>query len=211
MANIIPAILTDNIREIQDKLDKLAEVIEFVQIDFMDGKFVDNVSVKPEELRQLETDINLEAHLMVRNPDQWLPHLSPDVFKHIYFHIEAVPEPEDLIRQIKGIGHEVGIALNLETSSEIIEPYTEYLEAVLFMSIAKPGWQGEQFHPEVLEKIKEFWKEYPDINTGIDGGVDENNIAEISEAGVHNIYVGSALFAQGNVKDNLEKLKDKLR
>ncbi len=75
MAHIIPTILTADIKEAQDKLDELAGLVDWVQIDLMDGQFVNNISIKPEELRRLKTTINLEAHLMVREPQPWLLYL----------------------------------------------------------------------------------------------------------------------------------------
>lgn len=210
MANIIPAILTDDINEIQDKLDKLTEVVEFTQIDLMDGKFVNNTSVKPEELEQIKTSINLEAHLMVEDPRSWLPYLNEDIFQRVYFHIEAVPQADDLIQEIKQGGFEVGLASNPETPIDKIEPFANEIDAVLFMSV-NPGWQKQEFIPEVIDKIKEFNHQYPEPDIVVDGGVNELNILEVFKAGANLICVGSAIFSGDNIRDNLEKLKDKLR
>ncbi len=209
MANIIPAILTDNINELQDKLNLLSEVCEWAQVDLMDGKFVPTRSVTPEELAAIGTEINLEAHLMVADPAAWLDHLNADIFQRVYFHIEAVAEPNELIKAIRDKGLEVGIAINPETPLTAIEEYAEYVDGVLFMSV-DPGRQGQPFKPEVLERITEFSREYPETDTAIDGGVNKSNIYEVSEAGVTNICVGSAIFADGNVAENLQALKDAL-
>jgi len=207
MANIIPAILESDIKEVQNKLNQLTGLVEWAQIDLMDDHFVDNISIKPEELKQIKTDINLEAHLMVNEPEQWLGHFNKDIFKRIYFHIEAVSEPTELIEKIKNQGFESGLALNMETPVTKAEPFIEIVSSVLFMAIV-PGWQGQSFQETVLDKIKQFRKKYPKKTIAIDGGVNELNIQAVVEAGVDNISVGSAIFSRGEVKNNIEKLKN---
>ncbi len=206
MANIIPAILESDIKEVQNKLNQLTGLVEWAQIDLMDSHFVDNISIKPEELKQIKTDINLEAHLMVDEPEQWLENFDKDSFKRIYFHIEAVTEPEELIKKIKNFGFEPGLALNMETPITKAEPFVGIVSGVLFMAIV-PGWQGQSFQDTVLDKVKQFRKNHPKKKIGIDGGVNELNIKDVAAAGVDNISVGSAIFAQGEVKNNIDKLK----
>jgi len=209
MANIIPAILTNDISEMQNKLDRLADIVEFAQIDLMDGRFVNNSSVQPNELVQIHTDINLEAHLMVEDPREWMPYISEDIFKRIYFHIEAVPEANDLIDEIKGAGFEAGLAINLETTLEAVEPFADAIDGALFMAI-QPGWQGQEFNPHVLDKIKDFAHQYPDPDIALDGGINKTNILTAYEAGVKLFCVGSSIFSDGDIKTNIQDLKDKL-
>ncbi|MFA6098812.1 MAG: ribulose-phosphate 3-epimerase [Patescibacteria group bacterium] len=209
MSQIVPAILSNDLNEVQDKLNLLTDVVEWAQIDLMDGKFVNNKSITPEELLQIKTTLSLEAHLMVADPEAWLPSLNPDIFKRVYFHIEAVPAPDEMLKKVRQMGFEVGIAINIETPLSAIQEWAEYVDGVLFMSV-KPGWQNQEFHPEVVEKIKEFEHEYPDTDISIDGGINESNIFEVASAGVNNICVGSAIFASGDLADNLQKLKDQM-
>jgi ribulose-phosphate 3-epimerase len=207
MANIIPAILSDNIDEVNKQLKQLTGLVQWAQIDLMDQHFVDNISIKPEELKQIKTDINLEAHLMVDQPEQWLEHFDKDSFKRVYFHIEAVTEPEELIKKIKNHRFGPGLALNMETPITKAEPFVEMVSGVLFMAIV-PGWQGQSFQETVLDKVRQFRKKYPQKTIAIDGGINELNIQAVVEAGVDNISVGSAIFSRGEVKNNIEKLKN---
>lgn len=206
MAHIIPAILTTDIKDAQKKLDELAGLVDRAQIDFMDGEFVNNFSIKPEEVRQLKTKLNLEAHLMVREPQKWLAYLNPDFFKRVYFHMEAAPKPRALIKELKGKGYRVGLALKLETPVAVIEPFVKMVDGVLFMSVT-PGWQGQSFSEAVLDKIREFKQKYPNKIVAIDGGVNESNIRSVVNAGADDIYVGSALFKKGKIEKNLNKLR----
>ncbi len=207
MANIIPAILEDNLTEIQKKLDLLDDFVELAQIDIADGEFVENKLISKEELAKLQSPINLEAHLMVADPTEWLNYINPKIFRRVYFHIEAVPQPEDLILKLKEMDIEPGIAINLDTSLDYLVDEAERVDSILFMAIA-PGYQGQKFHPEVLEKIDSFINQFPDHLIAIDGGINESNILDAVKVGADNICVGSSLFSQGNVIENLNKLNN---
>ena len=207
MANIIPTILTSDLKKAQLQINSLGNLVELIQLDLMDGKFVEAVSINPEEVQQLTSAVSLEAHLMVADPASWLPYLSPELFKRVYMHIEALPEPETFILQAKDIGFEVGLAIKLETLLSAIENYAEMVDSVLFMSV-EPGAQGRLFKPEVLEKIDNFLNQFPSHLIAIDGGVNEYNIQEVAKVGVENISVGSAIFANGQIENNLKKLKE---
>jgi len=210
MAIIIPAILESDINELQHKLDLIADLVIWAQIDLMDGQFVANKSIKPEELTKIHSHLNLEAHLMVQQPEKWLDYLPNDIIKRVFFHIEATEEPDKLIDKIRAKGFEVGVAINLETPPiETISQYIDRIDYVLFMSI-KPGWQGQALQEIVLEKIKQFKIQYPKQTVSIDGGVNMTNIFKVAKAGVDNISVGSAIFSNGDIAENLLKLKDQL-
>lgn len=206
MAQIIPAILEKNINEIQKKLDSLSDIVDWAQIDLADGVFVDNSLVAPEELDSLQTNINLEAHLMVSNPEEWIKYLNPEIFKRIYFHIEALPEPGDLIVDIRGNDIEAGLAINTDTPISAIRDHAERVDSILFMSV-EPGLQGQDFNPEVFSKIDEFYNEFPDHLIAIDGGVNISNFMDILSSGVDNISIGSAIFNNDDVTDNINKFK----
>lgn len=206
MLHIIPTILTANIKEAQEKLDELAGLVDWVQIDLMDGQFVNNVSIKQEEVKQLKSRINLEVHLMVKEPQQWLPYLNTNIFKRVYFHIESLPNPRPLISEAKGKGFEVGLALNIETPVSAAEPFIESLVGILFMSVT-PGWQGQPFSEAILDKIRQFKQKYPNKIAAIDGGINGSNIQSVVAAGADDIGVGSALFKEGNIEQNLKKLR----
>lgn len=207
MANIIPTILSNNINDAQQKLNQLSGLVELVQLDLMDGKFVDAVSINQEEVQRLTSAVDLEAHLMVTDPAGWLPYLSPELFKRVYLHIEALPRPETFILQAKDIGFEVGLAIKLDTPLSAIENYAEMVDSVLFMSV-EPGKQGQNFDPLVLEKIDKFINQFPEHLVAIDGGVNPDNINDIVKVGVENLSIGSAIFADGQIENNIKKLKE---
>ncbi|XOU94975.1 MAG: hypothetical protein ACNFW9_02795 [Candidatus Kerfeldbacteria bacterium] len=206
MAQIIPAILEKDISEIQKKLDSLSDLVDWVQIDLADGDFVDNILVSPEKLNSLQTNLNLEVHLMVRKPEEWIKYLNPDIFKRVYFHIEALPEPGDLIVDIRGNDIEAGLAINIDTPISAIREHADRVDSILFMSV-EPGLQGQDFNPEVFPKIDEFYNEFPDHLIAIDGGVNISNFMDILSSGVDNISIGSAIFNNNNITDNINQFK----
>lgn len=209
MAQIVPSILTDSCTDAQHQLDQLADVVPWVQIDFMDGAFVENKSITAAESYQLVTDISLEAHLMVQDPAAWWTQLDPERFKRIYIHIEAVPDPEDMIKDMREEGYLVGLANNIETPVESFSDYVDMVDNVLFMSVI-PGQQGQTFHPEVLDKIRLFGNQFPDHQIAIDGGVTAELIPAIVSSGVDDIGVGSVLSRSENVVQTLHTLEQQL-
>ena len=206
MGQIIPALLEKDIKEIQKKLDALVDLVDWAQIDLADGIFVDNILVDREELSSLNTEINLEAHLMVSNPEEWIEYLNPEIFKRIYFHIEATPEPGDLIVKIRENDIEAGLAINIDTPISAIRDHAERVDSILFMSV-EPGLQGQEFNPEVFTKIDEFYNEFPDHLIAIDGGVNISNFMDILSSGVDNISIGSAIFENNDITNNINKFK----
>jgi len=161
----------------------------------MDGKFVPSHSVSCRDIAALKMKLTWEAHIMVLHPEDCLEDFRKAGAKKIVFHYEATPSPEDIIRQIKQLGLKVGLAVNPETPVSAIAPLVKQVDSVLFLAV-NPGFYGAKFIPEVLDKMIEFRKKYPKMEMGIDGGIKENNIEQISRSGVDVIYVGSAIFLQ---------------
>lgn len=206
---IIPAILTNDIKDAKQRISQLEGLVEWVQIDIMDNIFVPNVSIKIHDLEGIKTTSKLEAHLMVRNPEDVFEDCARLNFKRVIFHFEAVDNTKEILETMDNFSFEKGIAINPDTSIEKIIPFLEKLDVVLFMSVY-PGFQKQKFIPEVLEKIKKLKKISPNTKVAIDGGVNKENIKSIALAGVDDIDVGSAMFVDDEVERNLEELKERI-
>jgi ribulose-phosphate 3-epimerase len=192
---IVPAILTDDPAALE-KLVRLAESFtDFAQVDIMDGKFVPSTSVTCEQVAAVKIKIAWEAHMMLFHPEDCLSDFHRAGARKIVFHYEATPGPEKIIRQIRKLGIKVGLAVNPETTIAAITPLVKKVDSVLFLAV-HPGFYGAAFLPEVLDKIAAFRKANPEMETGIDGGVKEDNIVKIAQSGVDVICIGSALFRQ---------------
>jgi ribulose-phosphate 3-epimerase len=203
---IVPSVLTDNPETLKDMLYRSETFTDFVQIDIMDGRFVPSKSITLKDIAGVKTGLKWEAHLMVKNPENYIEGFAKAGAQQIIFHYEATETPESLISIIKNPGVKAGIAVNPETPISVLFPLIDKIDSVLFMSVI-PGFYGSKFIPEVLGKITEFHSLYPQIQTGIDGGVKEANISLVAKTGVNSICVGSAVFCQENMAESYRRLE----
>lgn len=207
MSKIVPAILTDNLLDLERKLKKIRGVTDWVQIDIADGRFVNNQSIALEDISKIDgiKDFSLEAHLMVKHPEAYFSACHAMKIKRVIFHIEAVDNVENILTLAEQFSFQKGLALNPKTPIENIKPYRPALDAILLMSV-NPGFQGQTFIYNALDKIKALKKIAPKVKVGVDGGVNLSNIKLVSDAGADYIVVGSNLFESKNIKERFEEL-----
>jgi ribulose-phosphate 3-epimerase len=203
---IVPAILTEDPAELEKMLRLAGTFTDYAQIDIMDGKFVPSTSITYKQLATLKTKLSWEAHLMVLHPEDYLEDFRRAGARKIIFHFEATPTPRIIIRMIKRLGMQAGLAINPETPVEKFSSLVPQLDSVLFLSV-NPGFYGAKFIPEVLDKITSLRQAEPNIEIGIDGGIKENNVVMIARTGVNVICVGSAIFLQPDPAASYRKLK----
>ncbi len=205
MSQIIPAILTDDPISLESMVRQAETFTDWIQLDIMDGNFVPSKSVIDTDIEAVSPLLGWEAHLMVNTPENYVTGFKKAGAQKIVFHYEATQQPRMVIAQAREYDLMVGLAVNPDTPISEILPFVDDLDSVLFLSVY-PGYYGKEFMPKVLDKISEFRTAAPYIETGIDGGVKENNITEISRCGVDCIYVGSAIFLQDNPADSYFRL-----
>lgn len=203
--------LYNDFEELKDKFEKLepflAEFDNWVQIDITDGKFVSTkTDVDLKNFKYFTEKANIEFHLMIDRPEEvigeWI-RLGP---KRIIVHIEAVIDTGKIIDICRENGVEIGLALNPETPNAIVEPWVNAVDLILFLGV-HPGRGGQEFIPEVLDKIKSLRQNFPDVKIGIDGGVRTANIEELKKAGVDVFVIGSGILKSPDVKRAIEELK----
>lgn len=216
MVQIIPAILSiseaDYDRDIARYKASKSFQDGWIHIDFMDNVFVPNKSIDALATAKYPTPLYKEAHIMVAHPKQWVDDLIKANFERIIFHVEVEDDKNECIDYIKSKGVQVGLAINNATSLEKLEPFLGKVDMVLVMSVV-PGFQGQPFIPESLNRIKELVRRRAEGNfsfkIGIDGAVRDDNIREIVEAGVDFVTVGSYLL-NGDIDENLENLRRRI-
>ena len=201
----VPAILTDDPIALGKMVLQTESFTDFAQFDIMDGQFVPSTSVTCQQIAALETKLSWEVHLMVMHPENYLEEFKQARAQKVVFHYEATPSPESIIDRIKKLDMQAGLAVNPETPVSAISPLVKMLDSVLFLSV-NPGFYGAKFIPEVLKKIVDFRKAHPAKEVGIDGGIKENNIAEIAATGVNVIYIGSAIYLQPDPAESYRRL-----
>ena len=151
---VIPALIADNISDLQQKIDKVEKYVDWIQLDVMDGQFVDNVTwYNPDDLKNLQGDVlarkNFEVHLMTWKPEHTLDKWLKTEVRRIFFHYEATHKKAELLSVIKEAGMKAGMALDIITPITFIEQYIDLLDAVLVMTV-KPGRSGQSFREDCL-------------------------------------------------------------
>lgn len=167
---IIPGITEKDLKAVTKRIKELENFAKRIHIDIADGKFVENaLFLNPSEINVIGTNSEIELHLMVEEPSNFIPN-EKGIIKKVIPQIESVGFSRELLEQLQILEYEIGISLNPETELPALEPFLEYIECVQFMTI-HPGFAGQEFLPKVLEKVKEFNRHYPNIPIEIDGGI----------------------------------------
>jgi ribulose-phosphate 3-epimerase len=210
IVSMVPAILTDDPQALKTMVRQAEAFCDYVQFDIMDGRFVPSQSIKCEHIAALNTTLSWEAHLMVEKPEDYATDFMKAGAQRITFHYESSPHPEKVIRLIKDLGLEAGLALNPETPVAAVLPLVSEVASVLLLTV-HPGFYGSPFIPEVLQKVAELRRVYPEIEIGVDGGIKEGNIAQVARAGVDAICVGSAVFLKPQPAESYRRLSSLVR
>ncbi len=210
-ARLVPAILAKSHEEFEAKLRFVESFASEVQIDVMDGVFVDNVTyADPQAIGALETKVRYELHLMVDRPEEVIAawHEVRQCVRYIV-HYETFHKRKrdlyDILREIKVRGREVGIALNPTTPISKILEFLPSIDQLLVMGVA-PGWSGQAFDHRVLEKIRAVRAHYPKLDIAVDGGVSVENYQSILEAGANVLDAASMVFDLQDAPDKLQDL-----
>lgn len=202
---IIPAIIAKSQRELQERIDKVRDHAPLFQLDIMDGMFVPNRSLDFEFT--LPKSGEFEAHLMIRNPEEWIEKNREKV-DTILVHIECCRDPEGIIRLVES-NRKIGFALNPGTPFTRVTPYLDEIDQVLIMTV-NPGFYGSRFLPEMLKKVAELREMKPDLDIEVDGGINLKTIRQVNDAGANLFVSGSYLMKSRNVGQAFEKLRDLL-
>ncbi|MEW6616218.1 MAG: ribulose-phosphate 3-epimerase [Thermodesulfobacteriota bacterium] len=200
---IVPAILTDKLDDFQNMIDIAKGFTDYVQVDFMDGVFVPSKSISLDALMGVKIPLDMEAHLMVKEPNSYLASLKSMGTKKVIFHFEADPDPENVISNIRKLGMEAGLAVNPKTAISEFQSLVPQVGSFLFLSV-DPGFYGSPFIPGVLDEIRRFRSQFLSAFIGIDGGISLDNIKKVKAAGVDYACVGSRIFLQPDPKESYE-------
>ena len=190
---VIPAILVHSEEEFKAKIEKIRHLGAMVQIDVMDGEFVDNTTwAEAEKIPVILDDLPFEVHLMVQHPGEHIKKWLDVGATRVYFHIEAVHNPLAIIHSLDGDVDRIGIAINPDTDTRIFDDILQEIQQVLVMGVM-PGWGGQDFQEPALLHLRELRERYPDISLSVDGGVTLENIEDIRDAGADDVVSGSTL------------------
>ena len=201
---VIPAIIAKNQEELNESVIKVQNYSQVIQLDFMDGIFVPNNSIDF-DFKIPKNNCIIEAHLMVKNPLEWIVKNSYKV-DMILAHYETLINPQKIIDVVRNEGEKIGFVLNPETPINNLSDYIEQLDQVLIMTV-NPGFYGSSFIPEIVNKIAELRKIAPKLDIEVDGGITDKTIDIVNKAGANLFVSGSYILKSKNVKLAFEKLK----
>ena len=212
---ISPSILSADFSQLGQEIKNLENSgADMIHVDVMDGHFVPNLTIGPPVIKALRkyTNIPFDVHLMINPVHKYIKDYAESGADIITIHPEETSSLQESIDEIKKYKKKVGISLNPDTKIEVIEKYLDQIDLVLIMSV-EPGFGGQKFMPEVLEKtkkIKEIINQKKlNIDIEIDGGINFENCSLAKKAGANIIVSGSTIFKenQGDLKKNIEILK----
>ena len=204
---IAPSLLAADFSKLKEEITEMEKLgAEYLHLDVMDGNFVPNISFGAPVISSLRKHSNLvfDVHLMVNEPDYLIEDFAQfsDI---ITVHAEAAKHLNRTIQLIKSFGKKVGVALNPSTPLDVIKYDLANIDMVLIMTV-NPGFGGQKFIPEMLQKIKDLRKINQDIDIEVDGGINAETGKLVKETGANVLVAGSYIFS-GNYKEKIESLK----
>ena len=214
---ISPSILSADFRQLGNEIKRLEEGgADMIHVDVMDGHFVPNLTIGPPVIKALKKNcsIKFDVHLMISPVHKYIEAYSDAGADIITIHPEATEDLSASISKIKELKKKVGVSLNPETKVSVIKDYLNQIDLVLIMSV-NPGFGGQKFMPEVLDKIKELKniqkEKNIDFDIEIDGGINFENSKIAIEAGANILVSGTTIFKgnNGDIKKNIDLLKSK--
>jgi len=212
---ISPSILSADFSQLGNEIKKLEEGgADMIHVDVMDGHFVPNLTIGPTVIKALrkQCSIKFDVHLMISPVHKYIEAYADAGADIITIHPEATENLEESILKIKSLSKKVGVSLNPESKLDLITNYLEKIDLVLIMSV-NPGFGGQKFMPEVLDKVKKLKdiksKKNMNFDIEIDGGINFDNCQSAIEAGANILVSGTTVFKSnnGDIKKNINLLK----
>jgi|TARA_B100001964_G_C14154126_1_gene563434 ribulose-phosphate 3-epimerase len=212
---IVPSILSANLDRLKEEMEEVEDYSDWFQVDVMDNKFVPNITPQAELLKEIDTKVPLDIHLMVQEPsEEYIKSFidaNPNLkINNITVHQEACSNLGKTLEFIKNNNIKAAVAINPKTPLDAIKDVLDKVDMVLIMTVV-PGFSGQKFIEDVLPKISQLRSMKPELDIEVDGGVNDKTARLAVKAGANVLTVSSFIFKSENkvraIKDILKNLK----
>jgi len=214
MIEIAPSILSADFTRLAEEIATVEKAgASILHVDVMDGRFVPNITVGLPVVKAIAkvTQLPIDAHLMIVEPGQYADKFAKAGARMVSIHIEADPNAHRTLSSIRAAGALAGIVINPGTSLAALDEVIKFADYVLVMSV-NPGFGGQEFIPESIEKVRRLRKMIDErglrTRIEIDGGINSDNIAEVTSAGAEIIVAGSAIFGAADPAVALRQMRE---
>lgn len=212
LIELAPSILSADFARLAEQVREVTEGgAELIHVDVMDGHFVPNITIGPPVVKSLRraTELPLDCHLMIENPDQYISDFVEAGADWISVHQEACRHLNRTLHLIRSQGAQAGVVINPATPVETLSEVLDIVDYVLVMSV-NPGFGGQKFLPSAVHKIRRLaeWRQRNGLKFRIevDGGIALDTVRDVVRAGAEILVAGNAIFGQGDPKSNAQKL-----
>lgn len=214
MNNIIvsPSILSCDFANLESEIKEIADYgAQWVHVDVMDGHFVPNITIGVPVVKSIRkiTDLTLDVHLMIENPEKYIEPFALAGSDIITVHYEAtLDKTSEIIKLIKTFGKKAGLSIKPKTEINLIKKYLKDLDILLLMTV-EPGFSGQKFMKEGVEKLRNIdLAMYPNLIIEVDGGINDETSKICRQLGVRALVAGNYVFKNDNRKEAIEKLRE---
>ena len=205
---IAPSMLAADFGRLAEEIRRVEQAgADWIHLDVMDGHFVPNLTIGPQVVASLRpsTRLPMDVHLMIERPEDYVGSFVKAGADRVTVHAEATGDLPGLVRQIRGLGAKVGVAIRPQTGLDVLRSCLDQIDLALLMTV-NPGFGGQAFMPEVLPKIEQLRKIY-DRHIQVDGGINEETAASTRSAGADVLVAGTYIFRATDARQAIASLR----